>query len=79
MESGLGLGGVDGGLEEAGGGLVLGVVEGDKACPQRSYGAGAADDHGLAIDTHVVSGGGVSVAADVGDAAAGKGPGERHP
>ena len=49
---------------------VLLVVECDEASPEGSYGAGAADDDGPAVDADLVAGGGVGVAGDVGDATA---------
>ena len=77
MEGCGGFGGVKRGLEQAGGGLVLGVRQGDEAGPERRDGAGAAaDDQGLAIDADGVAGFGVSVAGDIRDAAAGEGAGE---
>ena len=46
------------------------VGERDEAGPERRDGAGAADDHGFAVDADGVAGGGVGVAGDVGNAAA---------
>src|SRR5882757_1746766 len=70
VEGSLAFGGVDGGLDEASGLAVLGVGDGDEAGPEGGDGAGAADDHILAVDADDVAGGGVGVAGDVGNAAA---------
>ena len=55
--------------------FVLRIVESDEAGPEGCDGAGAADDHGLAIDADDVAGGGVGVASDVRHAAAAGGAG----
>src|SRR5882757_6665198 len=75
IEGGFAFGGVDGGLDEAGGLAVLRVGDGDEAGPEGGDGAGAADDHVLAVDADDVAGGGVGVAGDVGNAAAAGGLG----
>src|SRR5216683_1568109 len=75
VEGGFAFGGVDGGLDEAGGLAVLCVGDGDEAGPERRDGAGAADDHVFAVDADGVAGGGVGVARDVWNAAAADGVG----
>ncbi len=67
VEGGLAFGGVDGGLDEAGGLAILRVGDGDEAGPEWSDGTGAADDHVLAVDADDVAGGGIGVAGDVGE------------
>ncbi len=48
----------------------MGVGDGDQAGPERRNGAGAANGERLAIDADSVSGGGVGIACNVGNAAA---------
>ena len=69
VEGGGCFGGVDGGLGEAGGFAVLLIGERDEAGPERSYGAGAADDIVAAVDADLIAGGRVGVAGDVWDTA----------
>ena len=60
--------GVDGRLDESDGCAELLIGNRDESGPERSHGAGAANDHRLAIDANSVSGGWVGITGDIGNA-----------